>query len=441
MSEKEENTEVKGTTKNKKGLKTALVTLLIVIVIAGGSVGGYFGYQHYRENKSTGSEWGDIYYNYITNEQPIEDVNKISYLQDAKIGFVQTNEQTNPLMIATGKRDEGGTIWNYAMIYEIDENKNVTKPNKISTTANLNIEFLYDVQKKKYDYFINISNENSSTYTSVDTAIKDEKKYSEIEEKLTNGKNPADLTANDYSEVTKEHDEYKKNDTTRTEYTILKEEQTVTQNTLSGETISYDKLSEYIIDSGVEEKTFSYSKDMKKADIRNNIESEVKDYKTIEETVTEDIKTEVEKKVEEVETKKQQIETAKAEIKAEEERKAAEEAAKKAAEEAALGLKVGKYRLKYGTYKLDNDMGMGLSGTIVLKQGGTFHIKANFNQGSGQTEKYDEDGTYTVGREYNSYDLQDAIKFKTKSGRSFSFFVVQNNKMNSQWLIYNYTGK
>ena len=164
-------------------------------------------------------------------------------------------------------------------------------------------------------------------------------------------------------------------------------------------------------------------------------------YKTIEETVTEDIKTEVEKKVDEVETKKQQIETAKAEIKAEEERKAAEEAAKKAAEEAALGLKVGKYRLKYGTYKLDNDMGMGLSGTIVLNQGGTFHIKANFNQSSGKTEKFDEDGTYTVGREYNSFDLQDAVKFKTKSGRTFGFFVVQNNKMNSQWLMYNYVGK
>ena len=441
MSENEENTEIKKTTKNKKGLKIALLTLLIVIVIAGASVGGYFAYQHYRENKSTGTEWGDIYYNYITNEQPIEETNKISYLQDAEIGFVQINEHSNPLMIATGKKDEGDTTWNYAMIYEIDENKNVTKPTKIGTTANLNVEFLYDVQKKKYDYFINTSNENSSTYTSVDTALKDQKKYSEIEQKLTNGKNPTDLTVDDISVISKEYEEYKKNDTTRTEYTVSKEEKTVTQNTLSGETISYDKLSEYVIDSGVEEKTFSYSKDMKKADIRNNIESEVKDYKTIEETVTEDIKTEVEKRVEEVETKKQQIETAKAEIKAEEERKAAEEAAKKAAEEAALGLKVGKYRLKYGTYKLDNDMGMGLSGTIVLKQGGTFHIKANFNQGSGQTEKYDEDGTYTVGREYNSYDLQDAIKFKTKSGRSFSFFVVQNNKMNSQWLIYKYTGK
>ena len=180
MSEKEENTEIKETTKNKKGLKIALVTLLIVIVIAGASVGGYFGYQYYRENKSTGTEWGDIYYNYITNEQPIEEFNKISYLQDAEIGFVQINEHSNPLMIATGKKDEGNMSWNYAMIYEIDENNNVTKPIRIGTSVNLDVEFLYDVQKKKYDYFLNTSNENSSTYTSIDTAIKDQKKHSEI---------------------------------------------------------------------------------------------------------------------------------------------------------------------------------------------------------------------------------------------------------------------
>ena len=55
MSEKEKNTETKETTKNKKGLKIALITLLIVVVIAGASVGGYFGYKYYSENKSTGT--------------------------------------------------------------------------------------------------------------------------------------------------------------------------------------------------------------------------------------------------------------------------------------------------------------------------------------------------------------------------------------------------
>ena len=38
-------------------------------------------------------------------------------------------------------------------------------------------------------------------------------------------------------------------------------------------------------------------------------------------------------------------------------------------------------------------------------------------------------------------DLQDHVSFKTKSGRTFGFFVVQNNKMNSQWLGYHYVGE
>ena len=304
MSEKE---------KNKKGLKITLIILLIVAVIAGASVGGYFGYKHYSENKLTGTIWADTYYNYIINgEQNTEPFYKIDSLQDVEIGFIQTEEHSKPLMIVTGKKDENNFKFNCAVIYEIDENNNVAKPTSFGTTENVDVEFLFDVQKKKYDYFINTSSEWSSTYTSIDTAIKDQKKHTEIQEKLTNGKNK--ITTDDSTAIKKEYEEYKKNDLARTEYTISKTEQTATQNTLSGEAISYNKQDEYIIDPEIEEKTFDYSKDMEKSDIRNAIESEIKECKTIEETVTEEVKTAVEQKVQEVENKKQQIETAKAEI-------------------------------------------------------------------------------------------------------------------------------
>ena len=358
MSEKEKNIE---TIKSKKDLKIAFIISLIIVVIAGASVGGYFGYKHYSENKSTGAEWADSYYNYIVNDEPnTEEYYKINSLQDAEIGFIQTEEYNKPLMITTGKKDENNFKFNCAMIYEIDENNNVAKPTIFETTENIDVEFLFDVQKKKYDYFINTSSEWSSTYTSIDTAIKDKKKYTEIQEKLANKK--SEITADDSTAITKEYEEYKKNDLTRTEYTISKKEQTVTQNTLSGETISYNKQDEYIIDPEIEEKTFDYSKEMEKSDIRNAIESEVKEYKTIEETVTEEVKTAVEQKVKEVETKKQQIETAKTEIKADEERKATEEQAKEQSQ--------NNDDIKYGTY-------IGTGGNAGIYNGAKLVIKPN----------------------------------------------------------------
>ena len=443
MSEKEKNTETKETTKNKKGLKIALITLLIIVVIAGASVGGYFGYKYYSENKSTGTEWGDIYFNYLNNESNNENPFSINKYKDTKVGFIDEGKE-NPIMFVTGNwtiaSTDGSTeTTKYVDLYEINEDNKVTYMGGLGS-KDMKIEFLYDVPNKKYDYFFVNKNDTYSQYTSVDTYMNDLLKENELKQSIAPGKTNAEMTTEEYQKLSSQLQEYKTSNTSRAEYMIENEKSVVTQNTLSGGTISYNKQDEYIIDTGIEEKTFDYSKNMNKAELRNNVEIGVTDYKKDEEIVTDEIKEKVDNKTQETEKIKADVENAKAEIKAEEARKAAEEAARKAAEEAALGLKVGKYRLKYGTYKLDNNMGMGLVGTIVINQDGTFHIKSNFNQDSGQTENFDEDGTYTVGKEYNSFELQDAINFRTKSGRSFGFFVVQNNKMSSQWIGYNYAG-
>ncbi len=397
MSEKE---------KNKKGLKIVLIILLIVVVVAGASVGGYFGYKHYSENKSTGTEWADTYYNYIVNDEPnTEEYYKIGSLQDAKVGFIQTGEYSEPLMIITGKKNQNDLNLNCTAVYKIDENNNVIKATGSATTENVDVEFLFDVQKKKYNYFINTSNGWSSTYTSIDTAIKDQKKYKEIQEKITNGK--SEVTTDDSTAIKKEYEEYKKNDLTRTEYTISKAEQIVTQNTLSGETISYDKLSEYVIDTGIEEKTFDYSKDMEKSDIRNAIESEIKECKTIEENVTEEVKTAVEQKVQEVENKKQQIETAKAEIKADEERKAAEEETKEQAQ--------NDDDIKYGTYK-------GTGGNAGVYNGAKLVIKPNNTY-----TMYFADGTTQSGG-WTFYNLND-IFFDYLGGDGRIFEIKGNDTL------------
>ena len=148
----------------------------------------------------------------------------------------------------------------------------------------------------------------------------------------------------------------------------------------------------------------------------------------------------VKEQIDLVEKVKQDIEKAKADIKADEERKAKEA-------EAALyakGLTVGSHNLKFGNYTTSVPDGgidrVPLYGTITLKPNGVFHIKTNFEQSSGELRNIDEDGTYTVGKEVNSFETQDAIIFRTNSGYKFSFFVTNNSYFNSQSSIYNYSG-
>ena len=169
---------------------------------------------------------------------------------------------------------------------------------------------------------------------------------------------------------------------------------------------------------------------MKKSDIRNAIEEEVKDYKTIEETATEDVKTAVDQKTQEVETKKQQIETAKAEIKADEERKAAEEAARKAEEEAKKGLKVGSATVKYGTYK-GEDAATGE--TLVLKSDGTATL-------NGKSYKFTV-GKYDFAQDISSVgSYEDAIILKNSDGTTFFALYVYNGRLCNDPNEYVYSG-
>lgn len=437
----------------KKGLKILIIILVIIVVIAGSGFGGYFAYKKYSkksETKSTGSEWGDIYYNYIKDNEendttdPTYNLNKENGVE---IGFAQTDVSEKPIMYVNGTtKNEDNSDTNWIYLYEINENNEVDFLGGLGSES-LDVEFLYDVPNKKYDYFIHTSGSAEETYTSLNTEISDWKKSSEIRNKIKEEKGSEELTDEDNNREYNELEEYKKNDTTRVEYTILKDEETVTQNTLAGDVISYDKKDEYIIDTGIEEKKFHFSEDMEIAEVRDNIEAGVSEYKTNEELATDDIKTTVEEKVQATETTKQQIETAKAEIKADEEKKAAEEAKKKEEEELKKGLKVGSYRLKYGTYKTDAaQMGGDYYGTLELKPNGEFHIKSNCDvyKSGLEYEKLDCDGTYKVTKVLNSFEYFDGLKFTTSTGKTFEFEAVGSTDgsvyLGDQWHRYIYQG-
>ena len=48
-----------------KGKKSIIITLIVLLVLILSAIGGYFGYKAIQDNKSVGTDWGDIYYKYL----------------------------------------------------------------------------------------------------------------------------------------------------------------------------------------------------------------------------------------------------------------------------------------------------------------------------------------------------------------------------------------
>ena len=108
-------------------------------------------------------------------------------------------------------------------------------------------------------------------------------------------------------------------------------------------------------------------------------------------------------------------------------------------------LKVGNHTLKYGNYESTAGlMEPGSYGTITLKPNGKFHIKSNYDEEGGTTERVERDcdGTYEVQlNQPTGYpdDYADYIKFTPEQGNGFYFQVYQDNSFSDQWHFYNYT--
>lgn len=444
MEEKNNKTELKeekSTAKkeHKKGKKLIpIIVIIILLILVAGTIGGYYIIQNIEKNKSVGTTWGDTYYAYLKEasiEQDLGEREKYGIqpnMENTQIQFCDIEENEAPAMIMTYTKDD----IEYVNTYKIsNDNKVINVSYKEPST----IEFLYNIELQQYIWYVHLQMGTQDSYKPVLAG------FEELDnENTTNTNNTNSINDNSISNITNSIN-VASNDVTKVEvtpeYTFEKDEAT-TVETVDGETLTISKFDETFVkpETELSQKANFDINSMDEKVIKDAIKTSVSGYKTEEQIVTEEVKANIDEKVTEVQTKQEEIKTAQEEkAKKEEEERKAEEA-RKAAEEAAKGLKVGNYRLKYGTYKLDSDMGTGLEGTIVLNQDGTFHIKTNFNQSSGDTEIYDEDGTYTVGKEYNSFELQDSISFKTKSGRSFGLYVVQNNRMNSQWHGYHYVG-
>lgn len=336
----------------KKKTLWIIIAIILVVVIATGVIIALILHKNNEEaNKSVGSVWGDSYYAYL-KDAINEEENKEKYgLQDnmknTKIQFVQTSEE-NPTMVMSYDKDEN----EYINIYKID---NENKVEKILSQGQATIEFLYNIEQQSYDWYIHSENETEDIFKKVENVLDDSE----------------DIT--------------------------IKKDDITTQETVSGDTITLKKYDEIFVKPEIEENAqIDFSEDMEIKELKNKIETVIKEYKLKDEIVTENIKAETESKIQETENIKQKIETAKEEVKAEEEKKKEEAAAKKKAEEeakkAAEGLKVGNYTLKYGKYTgysfeqgTDKEPG---TATYTINSDGTYSYSSSFGS--------KESGTYKV---------------------------------------------
>ena len=428
--------EKKNVSENKNSKKNIIIIVLSIAVVLLLCIVGWFIYRNSLEDKTTGSDWSDKYYEFLKEQSRAKKVND-SLKEKSDISFAKTKSMEDPMMIVINDTKFDGKDAKSISVFGIVDDK--VKYLTGQTGQVEEVKLYYDVEKKEYKYYIHAKHNEFDGFKSLDTVKYDYDNYNLQKEMEKNG--ITDYQSEEYSKLTLDLMNRQQADTAREDYNYYTEaDKKVTETTLDGKELEYNKINEKLIDTDVKPDSFEYKKGMDVIKLRDNVIDGKESYKDLDELATKSIEKVVKQQIDLVEKIKQDIENAKAEIKADEEKKAKE------AEEAlyAKGLTVGSYNLRFGTYTTSIPHGAidgtDLYGTITLKPNGKFHIKTNFDQSSFELKNVDEDGTYTVGKEVNSFETQDAIIFRTNSGYKFSFFVTNNSYFNSQSSIYNYSG-
>lgn len=383
--------------KKKKTLKIVALVLVLLIVVG---LGGFFGYKKFQSSQSVGSDWGDTYYDFILDSKTNN--KKVAIKDNSKIEFIEVPELEKPIMLVNYEKESK----NYSDIYYInnDEIKNIID------LEPANVELLYNIVNKEYDWYLHTTTAEEEKYTTISSTIK---------------------AANS-----------KKEDAEKEEYTYKIGEE-ISVETVDGSKITLPKFDSEFVKVETDIEAIDYNKDLTEKELKESMTTNVGEFKTTEEITDQEVKEEVKKKEQEVAAKKEEMKKAEEAVakKKEEEARKAEEERKRAEEEAKKGLKVGNLTLKYGRYVSDvNRMDSSMYGTIILRPNGKFHIKANCEGTSIPYPVLDTDGTYQVTRVQNSFSFFDGLKFTTNNGVTFSLEVHDGNKLSDQWHGYQYAG-
>lgn len=390
MKEKKDNKKIEK--KEMKSKKKLVIISLSVILLVGLILGGYFFYQYQELKKPIKEDWGQKYYVYLNDvnkNKKSEDAGLPKDLKKSELSFYEVENVNEPVMIINYQKDKQ----DYSNVYYISNDKvNVLVNNQPSS-----VELLYNIQNKKYDYYSHVVDNNTHKYKTIAEQI------NERIQELEKGRNKA-------NEQIKENAEY-----TFSDETI---EKVVDVN---GKEISLNKFDETFVKPNIKIETISYNFDLGERKLKSKITKQVEEYTPVEEIVTKETQTEVEKKIDEVEKTKEEMTKAKEEVA----KKEAEEKAKKEAEERERqereGFKVGSYTLKYGRYEWDlAEVGdPGRKETYILRSDKT----CTHTDYEGKTTSC----TFTTGRATDGQSIEsmverDAIIIHENGGYSRSYF-------------------
>lgn len=269
--------------KKRKG-KIIIISIIILLVIVIAAVGGYFAYEYIELKKPIEQEWADTYYNYIKGSDE-EDTTESSKIQNnSEISFIEVAEIENPIMLVEYEKDEKA----YTDIYYINDGT----VNNIINLDISNVELLYDISTKKYDWYTHTETDTTDTYKKVSTQI--------LGEAIQTNKATSETTVEGAAT---------ENQTEATECTFTKGEE-LSVETVDGNKISLPKFDTVFVKTEVEVGKVDYNEDMTDKELKATIVEGVNKYKTEEEIITEEVKNEVTNKENEVTAKQEEMKQA-----------------------------------------------------------------------------------------------------------------------------------
>jgi len=354
--EHEEVEVVKKDIPKKKKNRNLVIGLVILLLIAGLGVGGFYLKQYLDQEKPMKEAWGESYYVYLKEmkeENKEKEAGIPEDLKDAKLNFYEVSDLDDPIMVLDYQKDDK----TYSNIYYIEDEK----VNALIYQEPTEVELLYNVKEKTYDYYTHTNVEEKDSYKKVSEQVEARSENEEESSKIEEVPEYV-FTKDDVETVT--DDDGNKTEVSKFDTTFVKVEQ--------------DKKN-----------SIEYEKDLTEKELKDLIDKGVQSYVPKNEIVDKNVEKEVEKKVEEATEKQEQI------------KKIKEEIEKK-------GFKVGDHYLKYGTYKSDipkEELG---GGTYTLNPDGTFVYENTWKDYTGEATNVRRTGTYKA--EYSKGDMYDSTQ-------------------------------